>query len=281
MFTALIKIGMLVFFCGLVISGRSQANCTVFKDSSHIKACRLYNAADSFPQGSALSQHYLDSAIHICPDYANAWREISVPYLKRGDFPTWRNYIDKAVTLQPRLYLGVRGWCRYKFLHDFEGALQDLQQLDTLTSGEPGPSGDGSYNLYIVMALCERGLGNYDAAFHYFALGIDSVRARQGPIWVGFYDYVHRAVLRMKQGDYRGALNDLDLQMEKTDKYAETAYYRGLAFAALGRTKEARAALQKARALFITDGYHFSDVYCEVQDEVYLEDIDRALEHSR
>jgi tetratricopeptide (TPR) repeat protein len=255
---------------------RSQTNCNVFTDSCHIKACLLYNEARSFYQGTRQSQQYYDSAIRVCPDYAESWREISVPYLKRGDFYTWRKYMDVAVALKPNPLLGVRGWCLFKFLRDYKGALNDLRRLDTLTEFHPSNSGDGNYNLYVVMALCERELGNYQQALHYFSLGIDSALSQHGEAWVGFSDYLHRAVTKMRIKDYAGALLDLDRQQKKYDNYAEIYYYRGLVLHSMHREKEAVTWLEKARTLAAT-GHKLSDIYCEMQDEVFVEDIEEAI----
>ena len=255
---------------------RSQTNCRVFTDSCHIKACLLYNEADNFPQGAYKSQQYYDSAIRTCPDYAEAWREISVPYLKRGDFFTWRKYMDVAVALKPKLFLGIRGWCLFKFLRDYEGALNDLRKFDTLSGFHPSYSGDGNYHLYIVMALCERELGNYQQALHYFSLGIDSVLSQQGEAWIGSSYFLHRAVTKMRIKDYTGALLDIDRQMKKYDNFAEIYYYQGLILHLMHREKEAITNLEKAKSLAGTN-HHLSDIYCEMPDEVFIEDIDEAI----
>ena len=254
---------------------RSQINCRVYTDSSHIKACLLYNATDSFAQGTRKAQQYLDSAIRTCPDFAEAWHEISVPYLKRGDFFMWREYMDRAVTLKPYPFLGVRGWCRFKFLKDYEGALNDLQHFDTISGFHPAYSGDGNYHLYVVMALCERELGNYPQALYYFSLGIDSMLL-QGQSWVGFSDYLHRAVTKMRMKDYEGALSDLNNQIKKYDNFAEIYYYLGLIHNAMHREKEALTDLEKAKSL-VTSGHHLSDIYCEMPDEVFITDIEEAI----
>jgi tetratricopeptide (TPR) repeat protein len=277
MCTSLKKISLSLLLLIAVLWSRSQTNCRVFTDSCHIKACLLYNAADKFPQGSRQSQQYYDSAIKTCPDYAEAWREISVPYLKRGDFFTWRKYIDKAVALKPYPFLGIRGWCRFKFLRDYEGALVDLRRFDTLTAFHPSYSGDGNYNLYIVMALCERESGNYQQALHYFSLGIDSVLSQKGEAWIGFSDFLHRAVTKMRIKDLTGALDDLNRQIKKYDNYAEIYYYQGLVLQLMHREKEALTSLEKARALAASD-HHLSDIYCEMPDEVFIVDIDDAID---
>ncbi|OQP59555.1 hypothetical protein A3860_37210 [Niastella vici] len=271
------KTSLLLLSLATMQWGRSQTNCQVFKDSCHIKACLLYQQAGNFGQGTRQSQQYYDSAIRVCPDYAEAWSEISVPYLKRGDFYNWRKYLDKAVALKPYPYLGTRGWCRFKFLRDYEGALKDLRRFDTLSGFNPSYSGDGNYHLYNVMALCERELGNYRQALQYFTLGIDSMRTKQGDAWVGFSDFLHRAVTKMRIKDYTGALSDLDQQMKKYDNYAEIYYYQGLVFEAIHREKEAMTSLEKARTM-AASGHHLADIYCEMQDEVFVEDIDAAIE---
>jgi tetratricopeptide (TPR) repeat protein len=266
--------------CWLLLTGWStagaQTNCRVFTDSCHINACQLYNQADSFGQGTRASQLLYDSAIRVCADYAEAWHEISVPYLKRGDFFTWRKYLDKAVQLQPKQYLGTRGWCRFKFIKDYEGALEDLQRFDTLSGFHPSYSGDGNYHLYLIMAFCERELGNYKMAMHYFTLGIDSVITQQGVAWTGFMDYLHRAVTKMQMKDYTGALQDIDRQIKKYDNYAEIYYYQALILHALHRNKEVMPLLQKAKAL-VTAHHHLFDIYCVMPDQVFMEDIDEAI----
>ena len=264
-------------FLSLSLQTYAQSNCSLFTEPNQIKACKFYNSVDSLPQGTSMCEQALDSALYYWPGYAEAWHEKSVPYLKRGDFLTWRKYLDKAVSLKPLAFLGARGWCRFKFLRDYKGALRDLKTLDTLTSFNPGQSGDGSYNLYIVMALCAREQGRMTEAFHYFSLGIDSVVAHKGPEWIGLYDYLHRAVTRMRVKDYRGALSDLDNQVKKYAGFAETYYYRGQVLLLMGQKAEAKVAFERSKTLFVSEGYHLTDPYCEMLDEVYLEDIEEAL----
>jgi tetratricopeptide (TPR) repeat protein len=256
-----------------------QYNCTIYTDSSYAKACRLYNAADSFYQGSVQCQYYLDSAIAICPGFAPAWHEKSVPYLKRGDFITWRKLLDKAVDLDPLEFLPYRGWCRFKFLRDYEGALLDLKRYDTLTGFRHNYSNDGNYELHVVMALCERELGHTDAAFRYFAIGIDSVEAQNGFSATGLYDYLHLGVTKMKAGDFQGAIRAFQQENRKYDKFADTYYYLGLAHLLTGQRDLAKANLLHARELMNDHSgkYHVYDIYCEMPDTIYPSDIDILL----
>lgn len=271
---------LLLLFCFISFTSSAQENCDIYTDSLCRLACKLSGLASSFPQGSRNSQVYLDSAIRLCPERAEAWREISVPYLKRGDFATWRKYLDKAVALQPGRVLDVRGWCRFKFLRDYEGALEDLKRFDSLTHFASKHTGDGTYSLYVVMALCERELGNYSSAALYFSKGIDSIFYTKGKDFIGLFDFLHRAVLKLRQQDYAGALSDLDQQEKLCRNYVETSYYKGIVYRSLGKHKLARKQFENAARLY-KEGFHLSDVYCEMPDAVYPSDIEEALMERR
>lgn len=261
---------------GCINTGYTQINCLAFTDSAHKKACELYNRADSFAQGSFKSQLYMDSAIRICPDFSYAWRELGVPYLKRGDFYTWRKYIDKAVALNPSTYLIIRGWCRFKFVRDYEGALQDLQNVDTLPKYILPRSGDGYWNVYTMAALCQQQLGNYAEALNYFNLALDTVVVKYGYHQTDMFGYLYRAVLKIQTGDYNSALEDLDLQEKRCNNYMETAYYKGLAWQGMHNQEKASQYFKEANRLY-TEGYHFSDPYCEMPQAVYISDIKNKL----
>lgn len=110
-------------------------------------------------QGTKASQLQFDKAIELCPSFDYAYFEKAVPYLKRGDFITWRKLIDKAVELNPTGHLGYRGWCKYQFIRDYRGAIRDLEKLDSLTSFDIGYSINGDYQLNIAKALCYKALG--------------------------------------------------------------------------------------------------------------------------
>jgi tetratricopeptide (TPR) repeat protein len=258
----------------LPASAYAQYNCSLYKDSSHARACRIYNASDSFYQGSAKCEHYLDSAIALCPSFAPAWHEKSVPYLKRGDFVTWRKILDVSVDLDPLQFLPYRGWCRYEFLRDYEGALRDLQRFDTLAGFSHLVSNNGNYELHIIMALCERELGDTAMAFHYFGQGVDSVNA-------GLYGYLHLGVTRLMTRDYPGAIAALEQENKVYDKFAETYYYLGRAYQATGKKALAKEMLQHAKELMNDHSgkYHLHDVYCEMMDTIYEFDIDAALSY--
>jgi predicted Zn-dependent protease len=253
-----------------------SVNCNLYPvGSSCRRACELYesDARRATSQGSAASQRYFDEVLAICPTFAPALREKAVPYLKRGDFATWKKLIDEAVRLKPDQNLSYRGWCRFSFLRDYHGARADLTRLLTLTNGNPGQSGNGDYDLRIVLGLCQRELGDSRAALATFD---QCIAANEKLQRVGLYDYLHRGVTRLRLGDYAGALRDLELETQQNKNLADTYYYLGLVHAHRKDRARAQQNLTRARSLFL-QGYGRRDPYTESLDQVYLADIDKAL----
>lgn len=267
-----IKLLLLALFGSLVAKG--QTNCNAYKDQPHQLACQLYSQAINLDQGSKASQELFIASLKACPTFGPTLHEMSVPYLKRGDFFTWKILIDQAVKTNPAGYLGDRGWCLFKFLKDYQNSLEDLQRLYKLTGGQPGYTGDGDYDLRIVMALCQRAIGDNKAAIH---LLDECIAEHEKQQTVGLYDYLHRGVTYLKMKDYPAAIANFNLEIKKYGKLADTYYYLGLTYGRLHQQKQATACFKQAEELFSKTGYHRNDPYCESPDQVYLTDIQQQL----
>ncbi len=270
------RILLLLFFamlcCPLIII--AQTNCNVYNDKPHKTACELYNSAIQYSQGSRQSQTLFLESLKACPSFAPSLHEMSVPYLKRGDFYTWKLLIDQAVVSDPAGYLGTRGWCLFKFLKDYQRSFNDLNRLYHLTNGQPGYSGDGDYDLQIVMALCKRDMGDNKAAILIFN---KCIREHEKHQTTGLFDYLHRGVTYLAMKDYPTAITDFNLEIKKYKKLADTYYYLGLTYLKLHQHANALRYFNQSRTLFTKTGYHRSDPYCEEPDQVYLADITQQI----
>lgn len=263
----------LIFMCCLPCTLKAQTNCDLYKDQAHKTACQLYWKAIEYNQGSNKSQELFQQSLQACPTFGPSLHEMSVPYLKRGDFYNWKQLMDRAVKADPT-WLSDRGWCLFKFLHDYKNSFNDLKRLYDLNKGQPGYSGDGDYDLRIVMALNQRQMGNYTAALAYFKECITDNEKKNG---VGLFDYLHLGVTRMMTKDYKGAIAELNRETKKYEKLADTYYYLGLCYKKLGQRRNAFNNFTKAYSLFTKTGYHRNDPYCEEPDQVYLADIELEL----
>ena len=253
---------------------KAQTNCNVYTDKPHQVACQYYSEAIQYAQGSKNSQQLFIYSLQACATFGPTLCEMSVPYLKRGDFYTWKVLMDKAVQADPGAYLGIRGWCYFKFLKDYKNCYADLDRLYKLTNGFPGYTGDGDYDLRMVMAMALREMGNNKPAIHYFN---ECIADHEKKKVLGLYDYLHRGVTLLNMKKYPAALADLKQEIKKYEKLADVHYYIGLVYLAMNDKIKAAKSLSHARELYLKTGYHRADPYKEEPDQVYLSDITGAL----
>jgi tetratricopeptide (TPR) repeat protein len=263
-----------IIICWVSFKSVSQPNCDIYKwngDENCYKACIEATEANNYPQGSAQSQYQFDKAIELCPNFDYAYFEKAVPYLKRGDFITWKLLIDKAVELNPHQRLGYRGWCRYQFLGDFEGAIEDIEKLESLVNYDIGYCQNGDYHLIIAKALCYKGLGIKNKA-----INLIEDQLKKGDYSPLPYDYLHLGVLKLESGDFQGAIEALQKQNDINNYLAETYYYLALAYKAQPSFEDYQSNLNKAKDLYLK-GYRRSDPYTEPMDKIYLTDIENEI----
>lgn len=252
----------------------AQPNCNVYKmdnDEQCYKGC-LVAIDDGHQQGSRSSQEKFDRAMELCPTLDYAYREKSVPYLKRGDFITWKKLIDKAVDLNPTLHLGARGWCKYQFVRDYHGAIRDIEELDSMVAHDIGYSVNGDYHLNIAKALCYKALGEKAKAIEI----IEKQLSEKGySAWT--YDYLHLGVLKMEVGNVEEGITYLKKSIEYNRYLAEPYYFLALLYKRQNLVKEFRENMESAKSYYLK-GFKRFDPYTHPMDKIYLADIDRELE---
>ena len=260
---------MLIFFAGNYLM--AAPNCELYAEGTAAReACELCMKAISYPQGSPLSQKYFDKAMKVDPTFAYAPYEKAVPFLKRGEFQTWKRLIDIAVELEPQTYLPYRGWCLFKFMRDYKLALADLEAYMEMSNNQFTYSQDGEHDLRIVIALCKRELGREDDAIRDMEIAIADSKENH---FIGLFDYLHLGVSRLRIKDYQGAIDAFEQEIEQYEKLADNYFYLGLAYEELGDVEAARENYEKSLTLFRGEGYTFDDIYTETMDRVYEADV--------
>ena len=267
-----------VFICAWQLNAFCQPNCKVYDlagDTACYQACQHAIKAIEIYQGLRQSQLHFDSAIMLCPTFAFAYAEKSVPYLKRGDFITWRKLINQAVALDPTSYLPVRASGSYQFLRDYEHTIADLDLLDSLINYDLGYTTNGQYNLGMIRALCHRGLGNIDTA-----IVLASELITQQGYTPGLYDYLHLSAMLIENGQYEAALDALTRQREINGNLAEVEFFSGLAQGGLQKFHLEKDHLFVAEQLLVK-GHQMFDPYTHPPDKISIGDIENAIAKNR
>lgn len=257
----------------------AQPNCEAYKysgDTLKYQACTKAMEAKGFYQFSKEYQTVFDRALAIDSTFDYAYWAKSIAYLKSGDFITWKKLIDKAVKYNPEGHLGYRGWCRYQFFNDYEGAINDIELLDSLVSYDIGYSQNGTYHLNVAKGLWYAALGE-----NHKALGIIEKQVSQNELddFIGQFDYLHLGVLYLKTGEFTQALEAFG-QQEKVNPLAEAKYYSALTYLKINDIQGYKSSLEQALVLY-TDDQIMTDTYSTPLDKIYLVDIQNELEKAK
>lgn len=248
-------------------------NCNIYKeDEACYKACLEAEKAIRHGQGSKASQIHFDKSIESCPTFDYSYYEKSVPYLKRGKFIEWKKLMDKAVELNPESYLGLRGWDRYQFLRDYQGAIDDIERLEGMVSYDVGYSVNGNYHLKIAKAFCYKSLGKKEKALEIMENHLADTEYSAGP-----YDNLHLGVLYLENNQALKAIEAFKKEVALNDYLAETYYYWGMAERAMANFPLYKELMEKALKYY-DQGKFYYDPYTHPIDKVFRETIAQELE---
>ena len=261
------KIWLTILIAVVAIEANGQTKCAnVDTLMKHIYRNEL---------GSARWRVVSDSALNLCPNSAVIIYDKAFANMMRGEFVEAMKYINKAVEIDPHYYLGIRAWNRMRYLHDYKGAIADFDQLEKI-SGRSFLYVTNTH-MYMLKGLCYQELHDYATALKTYDRGIAEQVTDKGEQWVGSYDYLYRGILKYRMSDFDGAIEDLSRQAKEYESLADTYYYRGMAYAAVGRKDEARSDLQLSKELMLGQGQRRWDNLTVLPDEVYLSNVDAAL----
>ncbi|WP_077399122.1 tetratricopeptide repeat protein [Cellulophaga omnivescoria] len=225
-------------------------------------------------QGQYLSQKTFDILIFQNPNYSDAYFEKSVAFNKRGDYAKGFELLNEAVELKPKLHLGYRGWLKYHKVKDYQGSIDDLKRLDSLTPNfVDAPWGD---NIHYVLGLSYKGLKQYKIALDEFDRSIETEKDSS---WVNPYVFLYKGIIYNKLEKYEVAIKNLNVYLKQNYNNSPEAYFhKGIAFKKLNDLDSSKVCFKKSIELF-NKGYKIKDIYNEVQDELYLSDIIEELKY--
>jgi tetratricopeptide (TPR) repeat protein len=260
---------IILVILSFAISVDGQPNCNWFKYQGEMKryeACIATEKRAGHYQFSKEYQMALDEAISIDSTWAYPYRAKSTAYLKSGDFITWKKLMDIAVKLDPIDNLDYRGWCRFQFFRDYQGAIDDILLLKNLSNNQIAYSVNGDYDLDIALSLCYKSIGQPEKAIQIIVEKFSDTTYS-----VGLYDHLHLGALYLEAGEYKKAIELLTLQELKND-LAENRLYIAIAYRLINDKDNYLINLNIAKSYYQA-GKKMFDVYIEQIDKIYLADI--------
>jgi tetratricopeptide (TPR) repeat protein len=216
-----------------VVLGSLNAQ-TAARDSSNAFLERIHKTVSTF---TAEGQAALDSASWIDPTNSQIWQQKSMPYLKTGDFMSWRKFINKAVDNAPEKYLAYRGFCAMIFVKDYESALLDFEKRQKLSPKEAIHEMDHALEFW--RGLCYLELGNLDSARFFMEKSLKNQLDLRTAEWAHYNDFFYLGVIYYELNDLTKAHYYIDASLKNYAQFPDAHYYKALILNKLGKSGEA------------------------------------------
>jgi tetratricopeptide (TPR) repeat protein len=204
------------------------------RDSSTALYERLEQTTSIF---TAEGQAAADSALRIDPTNARIWQQKSMPYLKNGDFMSWRKYINKAVENEPKKHLAYRGFCAAVFVKDYESALIDFENRQKLNPKDLIHEMDHSLDFW--RGLCYLGMGQLDSARFFMEKSVNDQLALRSAEWAHYNDFFYLGVIYYDLNNLDKAQFYIDASLKNYPQFPDAHYYKALILNKLDKRDEA------------------------------------------
>ncbi len=270
----------LKYFLSLILLGgivSCEKSTRVELDSSSQEERKLlskkhFETAEKYTgQGTPSNMRLIETAIKLDPDNAAAWRELSVPYLKRGIPHEWKPLFDSAVKKDPISWTGWRGYLKLYFYRDYEGAIIDFNATDSLTPNFTDyPQGQ---SVDYMRGLCYLGLRDYQKASSFFLTYINEVTLKSGEDWVDVNAFLYQGITYSRHQKPDSAVLFFDKGIKYYDKFSDCFFHKAVILLNQEKPVEALELLTLGKELF-KNGYFHQREYVEVQEQLYLSDFD-------
>lgn len=224
-------------------------------------------------QGSVPEQFHLMEALSLDSSNGDLWREMGTARVKRGIADEMHYYYGKAAAIKPDPWMGFRGYLYLYFYRDYERAIADFNQLDSLT-GSVGNSQAQDHDY--MRGIAYYGLKDYTSASNYLQKYINRISAEVGSEWVDVNAYLYLALAQYNQEDQKAseeAIEALKRGLALYPNYADLHYHLARIYFHKSEWQKSRSHLQKAKQHFEEGFYHYRP-YVEVLEQIYPQDLE-------
>lgn len=190
------------------------------------RSMECFHYGMSHYQGTQKSINGFAKAVEYDQTHAESWRELSIPFLKRGMPSMWKKYMDKAIELDPISWQGYRGYNYLWFYRDYKSAIADFDATDTLTPNfTDAPQG---HSVDYWRGIAYLGLKDYKNCIAYFDKHIQKEIDESGEDWVEHEAFLYRGIAHYEAGNTIKALESINTLLKYNADFADAKYYKTL-----------------------------------------------------
>ncbi|WP_027393247.1 tetratricopeptide repeat protein [Aquimarina latercula] len=228
---------------------------------------------DYVRQGSEIQKIYFDSVISIDSTLSDVWSEKSSWSIKEGDYIDYFEFMNKAVKYNPNVHIGWRGAVRLYYLRDYEGAINDFNQLIKFNPNVKGLAARGEPVLFLLGKTYWQ-MKEYKKAIEYFDIYIEEEVNSSGEDWVNVDTFLYKSICLYEIEKYNEALESINKAIKYYQTFPEAYYHKGAVLKKLQKNKEA---CENFSLAFNYSNYIKNDAFREVFGQLYKEDISVAI----
>lgn len=234
----------------------------------------LLNGAgtDLYYQGTVGERMIIEEGNRLSSGKGSYYREMGVPYLKRGMGIEAEKWYGQAVEADPLTWAGYKAYCWLYFYRDYKSCITECDRLDPLTPDFVDYPQSTSVDYMRGISYLQ--LGQYDKALDYLQRHLDFEVGSVGEAYVDQMPFLAVGMTHMRDGRAAEALATWDRGLLHNSNNAELHYYRAKVLVELGRKSEAAQALDRA-AEELKRGNGHQRPYVEEFFAIYPRDIAR------
>lgn len=233
---------------------------------------------DNVKQGDEIQEMLYDSILSLNDSHADTWYEKSSWSIKIGDYVNHFKFLNKAVKLEPKIYTGYRGAMKLFYLRDYDGAIEDFKKQISFYPEQQNIAAWGRPTLFLLgKAYWQK--GEYKTAIMHFEKYIKEEQETTGIEWVDVRTYWYLGLCQKEIGELTNALKSFEKGIVRYEQFTEAYYHSAKIFIELNQPEKACEYLEKALYHGLQGSIHI-DSFREVFGQIYLSDIEEAIENS-
>jgi len=229
------------------------------------------NLIGKFGQGSVSEVMVLREALQLQPTNATLWRELGVPYGKRGIATEFYENYRMAAQYDPLNWLGWRGYMYLYFYRDYEKAIADFDSLDKLTPNFVDyPQ---STSIHFMRGICYLKLEQYDKALSFWDAHIEEELRTSSEDYIDPRTWLFQSITYFKMNEIKKAQESIDRGLNNVPENADLLFWSAKLSLQNKDYNKAQIELEKAQTQF-DKGYNNYRPYVEEFFQTYQSDID-------
>jgi len=221
-------------------------------------------------QGNPTCMNAFAHILEIDSINAEAYRELSIPYLKRGIPHEWEKWMKGAIKYDAIKWQPYRGYNYLWFYRDYKRAIADFNASDTLTPYLDHPQG---HSVDFWRGIAYLGLKDYDNSIAYWDKHISKETEDTGEDWVELEAFLYRGIAYYEWDNNEKAMENFDKAIHYFKQTADSKYYKALILKDQGEI-EAALALTEEAILDFNAGFYNNRDYVETLRQIYMEDLE-------